>query len=305
MIQSLPKLSRRRFLRLAAAAGVQFVALGGGGLAYAWRIEPNWLEVERVEIPIAGLPAGLEGLRIAQISDLHAGADLPPERLEAALQTIAGLEPDLLVMTGDWVTYDAADALPAAQAVARLTPPLGTYSILGNHDHWTHAEVVADAVQSAGITLLRNSHVPIPAGGETLWLAGVDDIWERRHDLEAALAGVPAGEPVILLAHEPDYADTVAADGRVALQLSGHSHGGQIHLPIFGSPVVPYLGSKYVSGLYQLEKEMWLYTNRGLGTVQPAVRFNCRPEITLIRLVNGSTGQRVNGSIGKSAALVS
>jgi predicted MPP superfamily phosphohydrolase len=268
---------------LATAAGIQLAALGGAA-TYAWWGEPNWLKVEQVEIPIARFPAGLNELRVVQLSDLHAGADLPPERLEKAIQITAALEPDLLVMTGDWVTYDAADAIPPTQAVAQLSPPLGSFAILGNHDHWTHADTVASAVESAGITLLRNSHVAIPANEETLWLAGVDDIWVGKHDLEGALAGIPAGVPIILLAHEPDYADTVAADGRVALQLSGHSHGGQVHIPFAGTPVVPYLGTKYVSGLHQLESGMWLYTNRGVGTITPAVRFNCRPEITLITL---------------------
>ncbi len=277
------KLSRRYFLKLATAVGLEMVAFGGCA-AYAWWGEPDWLQLERVEIPIPGLPAGLGGLRIVQLSDLHAGPDLPPERLEKTLQITAELAPDLLVITGDWVIFDAADAIPAAKAVAQLSPPLGNYAILGNHDHWTDAGVVADAVESAGITLLRNSHLPIPAGEDILWLAGVDDIWEKKHDLDGALAGIPAGAPVILLAHEPDYADTVAAVGRVALQLSGHSHGGQVHLPLIGAPVVPYLGEKYVSGLYSVDGNMWVYTNRGIGSIRPAVRFNCRPGKTHITL---------------------
>jgi hypothetical protein len=267
-----------------AAAGVQLVVVAGGGLAYAWRVEPDWLRVEQLDIPITGLPAGLEGVRIAQISDLHAGPDLPPERLNGAVQTVAAMEPDLLVITGDWVTYDADDAFPAAEVVARCSPPGGTYSILGNHDHWTRAERVAEAIQSAGHMLLRNSHTPISFGEETLWLAGLDDIWEQQQDLDAALAGIPDSAPIVLLVHEPDYADTVAADGRVALQLSGHSHGGQVRLPALGSPVAPHLGNKYISGLYWVRNRMWVYTNRGLGTIPPTVRFNCRPEITLITL---------------------
>jgi predicted MPP superfamily phosphohydrolase len=277
------RLSRRRFLRLAAVTGLELAAIGGLG-AYALWGEPGWIQLERVAVPIPGLPAGLAGLRIAQLSDLHAGPDLPQERLERAIQTVAGLAPDLLVTTGDWVIRDARDAILASQAVARLDPPLGNYTILGNHDHWTDPGIVASAVESAGLTLLRNSHVPISAGAQTLWLAGVDDIWEQRHDLDEALAGIPRGAPVILLAHEPDYADTVAQDGRVLLQLSGHSHGGQVHLPLIGSPILPYLGTKYFSGLYSLEGGMQLYTNRGLGLIRPPVRLNCRPEITLITL---------------------
>jgi len=111
----------------------------------------------------------------------------------------------------------------------------------------------------------------------------VDDVWERHADLEKALKGVPTGATVVLLAHEPDYADEVAADGRVSLQLSGHSHGGQVRLPFIGPPFLPYLGRKYPAGLYRVG-EMWLYVNRGVGLVRPAVRFNCRPEVTLLRL---------------------
>jgi predicted MPP superfamily phosphohydrolase len=143
---------------------------------------------------------------------------------------------------------------------------------------------VAEAIQSAGHMLLRNSHTPISFDEETLWLAGLDDIWEQQQDLDAALAGIPDSAPIVLLVHEPDYADTVAADGRVALQLSGHSHGGQVRLPALGSPVAPHLGNKYISGLYWVGNRMWVYTNRGLGTIPPTVRFNCRPEITLITL---------------------
>ncbi len=284
------RLTRRYFLRLAAAAGLGSL-IPVGGAVYSWLVEPDWLQVEPVEIPLPNLPAGLEGLRIAQISDIHAGLDLPPERLEQAVEMVAALDPDLVVMTGDWVTYDPADAGPAARTVARLTPPLGIYSILGNHDHWTHAERVAAEVQAAGLSLLRNSYTPITVNGENLWLAGVDDIWEQQHDLEAARAGAPAGAPVILLAHEPDYADTVAADGRVNLQLSGHSHGGQMDFPLVGAPVTPRWAKKYRRGLYQVG-EMALYVNRGIGTVRPAVRFNCRPEITLITLIPSSLSEK-------------
>ncbi len=256
----------------------------GGGAFYCFELEPDWLELEQVEIVLAGLPARLDGLRIAHLSDFHAGPDLPTARLERAIRMVEELEPDLVVMTGDWVTYDPADAGPVAQALARLTPSLGIFATLGNHDHWTHAGRVAGKVEAAGITLLLNRHVPISVRGETLWLAGVDDIWEEQHDLDRALAGIPQDVPILLLAHEPDYADTVAADGRVALQLSGHSHGGQVYVPVLGSPVVPYLGSKYVRGLYRVDNKMWLYTNRGIGTIRPALRFACRPEVTLITL---------------------
>jgi predicted MPP superfamily phosphohydrolase len=158
------------------------------------------------------------------------------------------------------------------------------YAILGNHDHWTDADEVARALQTQPITVLRNAAIPIDRGGARLWIAGVDDVWERHADLDQALRLVPADQATILLAHEPDYAD-LAAQYSVDLQLSGHSHGGQVQLPFFGSPILPYLGRKYPRGLYQIGS-LQLYTNRGLGVVSPPVRFNCRPEITLFTLTS-------------------
>jgi len=151
---------------------------------------------------------------------------------------------------------------------------------LGNHDHWTDADAVAGALSDAGLTMLRNAAREVADG---LWVAAVDDVWEQQADLGKALEGAPAGAIIVLLAHEPDYADEVAADGRVSLQLSGHSHGGQVRLPFIGAPFLPYLGRKYPAGLYRVGG-MWLYVNRGVGLISPAVRFNCRPEVTLLTL---------------------
>ena len=139
------------------------------------------------------------------------------------------------------------------------------------------------ALTDVGITVLRNVACKVADG---LWVAGVDDVWERYADLDLALTGVPPGEAVVLLAHEPDYADTAAADGRVGLQISGHSHGGQVRLPILGPPILPYLATKYDAGKYRV-KDMWLYVNRGVGLISPAVRFNCRPEVTVLTFLAG------------------
>lgn len=174
-------------------------------------------------------------------------------------------------------------------AVTRVAcaPPLvggagggNVLACLGNHDHWTDADAVAGALSDAGLTMLRNAAREVADG---LWVAAVDDVWEQQADLGKALEGAPAGAIIVLLAHEPDYADEVAADGRVSLQLSGHSHGGQVRLPFIGAPFLPYLGRKYPAGLYRVGG-MWLYVNRGVGLISPAVRFNCRPEVTLLTL---------------------
>ena len=141
------------------------------------------------------------------------------------------------------------------------------------------------AVFQAGLTLLPNRHIALSRGDASLYIAGVDDIWVKKQNLDGALAGIPPDSAVVLLAHEPDYADKVAASQRVGLQLSGHTHGGQIRIPGWGAPVLPWLGKKYDAGLFHIDG-MALYVNRGLGMIPPYVRINCRPEITHITLTS-------------------
>jgi len=272
--------TRRRFLKLilgsTAAAGLSAL----GGASYATLVEPHWLALERVDAPLSGLPAGLDGFTIAQLSDLHRGAEVTQEDIAQAVELTLRQEADLIVLTGDYVSGSAEYARSCAEALSPLTASGDVLACLGNHDHWTNASNVAGALTDAGLTVLRNAAREVADG---LWVAAVDDVWERCNDLDKALEGIPAGATVVLLAHEPDYADTVAADGRVSLQLSGHSHGGQVRLPFIGSPILPYLARKYPAGRYRVG-DMWLYVNRGVGTISPAVRFNCRPEITLLTL---------------------
>lgn len=166
--------------------------------------------------------------------------------------------------------------------LSRLQP--FAVAVLGNHDHWTNAAAIRDVLRDSGIIDLNNDIYTLEKEGALLHLAGVDDIWENKHRLDVVLEKLPESGAAILLAHEPDFADESAATGRFDLQLSGHSHGGQIRLPLLGAPVLPALGQKYPSGQYQVGS-MIQYTNRGLGMVFPTVRFNCRPEITLLTLI--------------------
>lgn len=304
MHNTAPKITRRRFLRLILGT----TAMGGlatlGGAGYATLVEPYWPVVKRVNVPLPGLPAHLDGFTITQLSDLHRGPVVTQEDIGRAVALALEQEADLAVLTGDYVSSSAKYAPSCAQALAPLAsssplpsrerpgqansplPPReglgegGVLASLGNHDHWTDADAVAGALSDAGLTVLRNAAREVADG---LWIAAVDDVWEQRADLDQALADVPAGATVVLLAHEPDYADTVAAGGRVSLQLSGHSHGGQIRVPFVGPLVLPRLAHKYPAGLYRVSR-MWLYVNRGVGLVRPAVRFNCRPEVTLLKL---------------------
>ncbi|MBN1976005.1 MAG: metallophosphoesterase [Anaerolineae bacterium] len=277
------KVTRRRFLKLALAGVVEAGALTCGGWGYATAVEPNWLALERVDVPLHGLPTALEGFTIVQLSDLHRGPEVAQEDIERAVGLALRQEADLAVLTGDFVSRSADNAASCAEALAPLVDTGEVLACLGNHDHWTHADTVAGALAGVGIAVLRNAACEVADG---LWVAGVDDVWERHADLGEALAGVPSGAAVVLLAHEPDYADVVASDGRVGLQISGHSHGGQVRWPFFGPPVLPYLATKYYAGRYRVG-DMWLYVNRGVGLISPAVRFNCRPEVTLLTLREG------------------
>jgi predicted MPP superfamily phosphohydrolase len=278
------KLTRRRLL-VGLGGGVATGALGGpAGWAYARELEPRWLEVRSLTVALPRLPAQLAGLRIAQISDLHFGHLVPAARVRAAVDAVLRLRPNLAVVTGDFVSQlRSGEAGQVVVELSRLAAPLGVYGVLGNHDHWTEAETVAAAVRRAGVGLLRNSHTAVRVGGATLYLAGVDDVWERKHDLAAALRGIPAGAATVLLAHEPDFADAAARDRRVGLQLSGHSHGGQVRVPGLGALILPPHGQKYPDGLRRVG-DLQVYTNRGIGVIGPGVRLNCRPEVTMIEL---------------------
>jgi predicted MPP superfamily phosphohydrolase len=287
------RFTRRRFIRLmlGSTATVGLSALGGAG--YSTLIEPSWLAVKRVDVPLSGLPANLDGFTIAQLSDLHRGPWVTQEDIAQAVELALRQDADLVVLTGDYVSRSAQYAPSCAEALSPLAAsgeetPLrfggigggNVLACLGNHDHWTDAAVVAGALADAGVAVLRNAAREVADG---LWVAAVDDVWEEHADLEQALEKVPAGAAVVLLAHEPDYADEAATNGRVSVQLSGHSHGGQVRLPLVGPPILPYLARKYHAGLYQVSG-MWLYVNRGVGLITPPVRFNCRPEVTLLTL---------------------
>jgi hypothetical protein len=276
----MPKLriSRRRFLQ--SAAGMSLAGVVG----YAWQVEAWWFEVVRHELLLPGLPDAFAGFTIAHISDLHFGRLVGPDDLEPALQSVLALRADAIVITGDLVTR-ASHGEPdmIVHALSRLSAPEGVFAILGNHDWWSDGPLVAESLRRTGIVVLQNEHIAWQRGGQTLYLSGLGDACVGRHDLSAALAGLPGSAKVVLLAHEPDFADHAAADCRILLQLSGHSHGGQVCVPGYGGLHFPRFARKYTSGLYSVGA-LTLYTNRGLGMIGLPLRFACRPEVTLFTL---------------------
>jgi predicted MPP superfamily phosphohydrolase len=271
----MPLVTRRRLL------GAALASIAGGAYLYARLLEPRWLEVCPVDLTLPRLPDAFAGFKIAQLSDLHFGPWIQPEHMEPAIDAVLAWNPDAIVITGDLVSrVSDGETDMIVQSLSRLRAPQGVFAILGNHDWWTSAAAVRDALQSAGVTVLCNQHQSWRLGSQSLYLAGLDDVMCGKHDLTQALQGIPPDAAVIVLVHEPDYADTVARDSRVLLQLSGHSHGGQVRVPFCGGVWYPPLARKYPMGLYTID-DLTLYTNRGAGIVSWQARFACRPEVTL------------------------
>ena len=282
-----PKITRRGLLKALWKTTLGCGLAGVAGYGYAFRFEPRWLATERVTIPLEGLDPALEGLRIVCVSDIHLHPYVQIGFVEGVVEAVNRLEPDLVCLVGDYVLERADSVFELAPVLAQLDARYGVACVLGNHDLWTNAEVVRAGLEEAGLPVLVNEGMELQVGGAKLYIAGVDDGWSGRPDLEVALKEAPEGVPVVLLAHEPDFADTYCLDGRVGLQVSGHSHGGQVRVPGIGALILPRYAAKYDQGLYQVNG-MWLYTMRGVGVIGPPVRFNCRPEITEITLVSRS-----------------
>lgn len=271
---------RRRFLKRLIGWGT----LGSvGGLTYGSQYALVHPVVERVTIPLARLPEAAEGLRIVQLSDIHLFPHTTIDLVRDVVTQVNALRPDLVVLTGDFVLKTADSIAELAPVLAVMNPRLGIFSILGNHDHWTNKTVVTEGLLHAGIPVLHNRGLVLGGKKPLFYLAGMDDAWGGRPDLPAAMANHTGNLPAVMLLHEPDFADQFAADARLSLQLSGHSHGGQVRIPGMGALLLPRFGQKYDMGLYRVN-EMWLYTTRGVGVIGVPIRLNCRPEITEITL---------------------
>lgn len=287
--QSQQPFSRRDFLKLLKAATVELSLLVGGGAAYGYWIEPTWLKVEKVNLELQRLAPAFHGVKIAQISDIHMGGWMNAERLQHVVDAVVAQQPELLLLTGDFLIghiFDKSSEQSIQDLIGILAPlakSIPSLAILGNHDYWTNADAVREMLRSCNIPDLTNSVFTWSRGSANLHVCGLDDIWEGDVRLNEVLDQLPQDGAAILLAHEPDYADTSAKTGRFDLQISGHSHGGQVVLPFYGAPILPYLGRKYPNGLYEIGN-MYQYTNRGVGMIDPPVRLNCPPEITLFTL---------------------
>jgi len=289
----MPVILRRRFLKISLASAIGAAVAGLAGFAYAHYVEPENIEILPLELVLPRLDPAFDGYRLVQFSDIHMGTGMTTSRLTHIVHLVNNQNPDAVAITGDYVSH--GDITPLllglVESLSKLQPKDGIFAILGNHDHWTDPQAIRTMLCRIGAVELSNSTFDIQRGDAVLHLAGVDDYWERKSRLDDVLARLSDSACAILLAHEPDFADVSAATGRFDLQISGHSHGGQVRLPVINRPIkVPPYSTIYPMGQYQVGT-MIQYTNRGVGTSARAVRFNCRPEITVFTLRAAATQQ--------------
>lgn len=273
----------RRWL---AGPALAILTIGLSLAVWAVLIEPAWVVTRESVVPIARWPAALGPLKIVALADLHTGAPhVTVEKLRDIVTAVNAARPDLIVLLGDYVIHDVVggrfvEPEPTAAALRDLRAPLGVFAVLGNHDWWYDGARVTRALEGAGVRVLEDAAVSVTANGRSLWIAGVSDALTRRADVTRALAPVPDGAPVIVLTHYPDL--FVRMPARVLLTLAGHTHGGQVNLPVLGRLIVPSrYGERYAIG-HVHENGRDLFVTPGIGTSIIPVRFRVPPEISLI-----------------------
>jgi uncharacterized protein len=251
------------------------------------------VEINPVTLILHRIAPEFDGYRIVQISDIHLDDWVKPKRLNTTVALVNEQCPDLVAITGDFLSYSAGRLIPhrLTEALSGLRARDGVVAVLGNHDYRTNAELVRRCICTAGITGLANDVRTLRRGDAALHIAGVDDVREGRSRLDLVLKKLPEKGAAILLAHEPDFADVSAATRRFDLQLSGHSHGGQVRVPLLRSLALPPFSHRYTSGLYEVG-DMIQYTNRGLSFVGLRLRFLCWPEITVFTLRSPTAAPR-------------
>ena len=247
-----------------------------------WRLKR--LVVERRDIGLRDLAPSFDGYRIAFLTDPHYSAVVPRWWIARAVSASLNLNPDLILLGGDYLSHSPRYAAGLADLFRPLAAPDGVFYVLGNHDHYVGAELVRRALGEAGLVELRNTSLLIRRGAAALAIAGVGDLRFDVVDFEAALRGVPGNVPRVVVSHDPDVFAIWPAEPRLDLMLSGHTHGGQAHLPLVGPPYVPsQFGFRYLAGVIR-EGARQLYVSRGIGAITVPIRWRCPPEITLLVL---------------------
>ncbi len=280
-------MSRRRFLGESA--------LFGGLMAYSMFVEPYALQAVEIDIPVPNLPDRFVGMRVAQMSDLHINSYTTAADLERAVALVNSLRPDVVLLTGDFVDWDAKYADDATRPFRDLVASEGVFSVLGNHDYYSgNIEQIKRSIRQHDLGLLVNQHTTIRRGADTLTIVGLDDPRHNRSgngprmsvesiDPARAMRGMPAHGPRLLMVHNPILIPELVQRYELDLITSGHTHGGQFQVPILTDRLVESV-EYFVRGRYDLGRTQ-VYVNRGFGFTGPPIRFRARPEITLLRLV--------------------
>lgn len=283
------KVSRRTFLKKFLGTTLTVTGAAAGGYTYAAKIEPRRLKVNSYEITHQAIPNSFHQFKMVQFSDTHLGFQYTLEQLAQLIEKINGLKPDILFFTGDLL--DAPNQYLHSSKVIELlkqfTAPSGKFAVYGNHDHGGYGtDIYREIMEASGFKILQNESTPLSGvAGEKIYLLGIDDAMLGRPDIYGAMIDVPKDSYKILLSHAPDLADFAIEHG-IQLQLSGHSHGGQIQLPFLGALVKPPFAEKYYEGFYKIGETspLTLYVNRGLGTTRLPFRFLSVPEIAVFTL---------------------
>ncbi len=276
----LASFAKRQLLNGALSATAGIINGLTSGCAVRWR-KPD---VTQTEIDISSLRPNWDGAKIAIITDLHIGRRVPVEHLQRIAEITNDASPDIVALTGDYISDIRSADQRFINALAAMNAPEGKFAVLGNHDYYLHkTSRLTDALEAAGVIVLSNAGQMLLRDGQGLYIAGVDDPWGSGPDLSAAVAGAPTHIPRILLCHNPDFAEKMPTSTWVDLILAGHTHGGQINLPILTRLALPTRYKRYVAGLVA-GPNCPVYVSRGLGVVGMPIRYNCPPEIAIITL---------------------
>jgi uncharacterized protein len=284
-------ISRRGFLRRARLASVGLAGVAGLATGYGFW-EAARLRVTRETVCLSNLPTAFVGKTIAVVADLHHGPFVSIDFIREAVQLTNSLEPDLIALVGDYAhkgTHTDVQLPPCLEALSGLRAPLGVFAVPGNHDMQRAGQVYHDEIARTPLTDLTNRNQRISAGNDHLWMAGVDDLWWGHPNLTDALAGIPSRGAVILLSHNPDFAED-DPNPRIDLILSGHTHGGQMYAPGLGCGWLPSkYGKKYRRGLVQGPASA-VFVSRGIGEAGVPLRINVPPEVCLLTLAANEAG---------------
>ncbi|NQU78050.1 metallophosphoesterase [Candidatus Falkowbacteria bacterium] len=268
--------------KILSKTGITLLIIGALLLGYSF-VEPYWIEEKVMVFIDRDVPSVFENTKIVFMADVHCGPFLSNERASKIVSRVNALEPDLIILGGDYVQRDKKYIAPCFEELSRLEAPLGVYGVTGNHDFWEDYDLTVASMEKAGIILLDENSEWIEINGEKIKLGGVSDFWEGTPSVLSTIKDTDENDFVLLVSHNPDFSELIRTKN-IDLVLAGHTHGGQATFFGLWAPFIPSLyGQKYRTGMVELENTKVLVTN-GVGAVTPPARFFARPQINIIYL---------------------